>query len=52
MRTHSQQNPPAKASRKPLFGSVWMALFALLREELTQLGLAAVNRDGSLSRRP
>jgi hypothetical protein len=52
MRAHSQENPPATTSRKPLFGSVWMALFALLREELAQLGMAPVSRGGSLSRRP
>jgi hypothetical protein len=52
MGAHSQENSPAATSRKPLFGSVWMALFALLREELAQLGMAPVSRDGSLSRRP
>jgi hypothetical protein len=51
MRVQGQDKPPATTSRKPLFGSVWMALFALLREELTHLGTAPVSRDGSFSRR-
>ena len=52
MRTHAQETPPETTPRKPLFGSVWMALFALLREELAQLGRAPLSRDESFSRRP
>ena len=51
MPTHGQEKPPETTSRKPLFGSVWMALFALLREELAHLGTAPVTRDRSFSRR-
>jgi hypothetical protein len=52
MRSANHESHTESTSRKPLFGSVWMALFALLREQATQLRPAPISRDESLSRQP
>lgn len=36
MNTHYQTNKPIKSRREPLYASPWIALFFMLREELTQ----------------
>lgn len=49
-------NEPSKAprtmSRRPLYDSVWLALFELLREALVQVDPVTLSRGDSLSHRP
>ena len=50
MRTQDQSNPPQKTARRPLYDSVWLALFELLRQELTQFSSGTpLTDDDSLS---
>jgi hypothetical protein len=53
---HSHSEARDRARRRPLYGSVWLALFVMLREGINAprdaAGKAAVSRDGSPSRRP
>ncbi|MGK2924965.1 MAG: hypothetical protein ACSLE2_05035 [Lysobacterales bacterium] len=54
--THSHSEARDLARRPPLFGSVWLALFVMLREGINaprdEAGQAEVSDDGSPSRRP
>jgi hypothetical protein len=57
--THSHSEARDRARRRPLYGSVWLALFVMLRDGINapsaprgETGKAAVSRGGSSSRRP
>jgi hypothetical protein len=49
-------NEPNKANlktpRRPLYDSVWLALFELLRRELSQVGSSTLSRGDTFSPRP
>jgi hypothetical protein len=57
-KTHLHSHPEARerVRWRPLYGSVWLALFVMLREgnnaPRDEAGQAEVSRDGSPSRRP
>ena len=52
---HSHSEARDRARRRPLYGSVWLALFVMLREGINaprdEAGKAEVSGDGSPSRR-
>jgi hypothetical protein len=53
MRTQDQTDLPQKTARRPLYDSVWLALFELLRHELARLNSGTtLTDDDSLSHRP
>ena len=53
MRTHDQTCSPEETARRPLYDSVWLALFELLRKELAQLNsTTTLTDDDSLSHQP
>lgn len=53
---HSHSEARDRARRRPLYGSVWLALFVMLRDGLSaprdEAGKASVSGDDSPSRRP
>ena len=57
-KTHIHSHAAARdhAGRRPLYGSVWLALFVMLRDGINaprgEPGKAAISRGGSPSRRP
>lgn len=53
MRTEDQTNLPQEKTRRPLYDSVWLALFELLRHELARFNSGTtLTDDDSLSHRP
>jgi len=48
-RTHNRQVP--NPDRRPLYDSIWLAFFELLRDEFTSRMTPALSRGGSLSPR-
>jgi hypothetical protein len=53
MRTQDQSNPSQKTARRPIYDSIWLALFELLRQEFAQFNSGTtLTDDDSLSRRP
>lgn len=50
MLTHDRNNEKRQTTRRPLYGSVWLALFELLRKELAASGSPMFNRGHTLSR--
>lgn len=55
MHTHSEARNQDRTGRRPLYGSVWLALFLMLRDGANPprsgTSDAALNRGGSPSRR-
>jgi hypothetical protein len=49
MMTEGQSKLKDKSDRRPLYDSVWLAFFELLREELVLRNAATVNGGDSLS---
>lgn len=53
---HSHSEARDRARRRPLYGSVWLSLFVMLREGINaprdEACKAEVSGDGSPSRRP
>jgi hypothetical protein len=53
---HSYPQVQDRSRRRPLYGSVWLALFVMLRDGVNtprgETGKAALSRGGSPSRRP
>jgi hypothetical protein len=47
--THTRQAPTT--ARRPIYDSIWLAFFELLREQLAGRPAAAFNRGGNLSPR-
>lgn len=54
--THSYPQTRDRAGRRPLYGSVWLALFVMLRDGINAprgaAGKAPVSRGDNPSRRP
>jgi len=50
MRTHDRNNEKRETTRRPLYGSVWLALFELLRKEATASDSPVFNRGDTFSR--
>lgn len=52
MQKNALTKETGKTSRRPLYDSPWLALFELLRRELSRVGSPTLNRDDRLSHRP
>lgn len=49
---HSHSETRDRARRRPLYGSVWLALFVMLRDGINAPRGEPISRGGSPSRRP